>query len=150
MSIEEINAAARAEGLTYGQYVDKHKDDGEAEAPEKTRICKQCGKAFVLPLHKKAQKYCSADCRQAAERDREAARRAEEANRRAHEAAEKVWPKPAPAGEAEEPRLRELRFRLTAGREKTAAIAEAVRALLLAACTEQGKMEILEVADDFE
>ena len=148
MTIEETNAAARAEGLSYGQYVDRHRDDGEAEAPEKTRICRQCGKAFVLPLHKKAQRYCSADCRQAAEKDREAARRAEETNRRAHKAADKVWP--PPDKEAGAPRLWELRFRLDASREKTSVIAQAVRGVLRAVCENEGRMEILEVLNDIE
>lgn len=148
MTIEETNAAAKAEGLSYGQYVDRHRDDGEAEAPEKTRICRQCGKAFVLPLHKKAQRYCSADCRQAAEKEREAARRAEEANRRAHKAADKVWP--PPDKEAGAPRLWELRFRLEGTRKDLDDIAEAFQALLKLATDNAGQVDVLEVLHDFE
>lgn len=61
MTIPEINAAAAAEGISYGQYVDKHKDDPEP----KTRACIQCGKEFPLGRGKNRKIYCSSACKDA-------------------------------------------------------------------------------------
>lgn len=67
MTIQEINAAARAEGLTYGQYVDRHKDDPEPEsepkAPEEIRTCQWCGTPFRVPSARSRQKFCGPHCK---------------------------------------------------------------------------------------
>ena len=36
MTIQETAAAAKADGLSYGQYVDAHKNDAPAESPAET------------------------------------------------------------------------------------------------------------------
>lgn len=68
MTIQETAAAAKAEGLSYGQYVDAHKDDAPAESsPETTtRTCAHCGKEFPVGKRQSKKIYCCTHCRDAA------------------------------------------------------------------------------------
>lgn len=78
MTIHETNEAARASGMTYGQYVVQNEEPvppkpAEEPAEEPTdgeeRICPKCGKAFLADIsdgRKKKQVYCSPRCRDAA------------------------------------------------------------------------------------
>lgn len=69
MNIEEICRRARSEGLTYGQYVLKHKLElaGKRPAVRKRRegahYCKWCGREFV-PQNGR-QIFCRKACRSA-------------------------------------------------------------------------------------
>ena len=82
MDLKETVAAAKEEGLSYGEYVLKHsppvavavpqdgsepqitqseeQPSGEPEGFE--RICPQCGKTFRVISMKSKKKYCSPDC----------------------------------------------------------------------------------------
>lgn len=66
MEIEEICRRARAEGLTYGQYVWKHKVELAGKRPtpkvrEGVRCCRRCGRAFVPASSR--QVFCRTACR---------------------------------------------------------------------------------------
>ena len=68
MTINEINAAAKAEGLSYGQYVDKYKEEPHVQEPPpppggETRTCAVCGKPFTTKSLKSLRKYCSDRCK---------------------------------------------------------------------------------------
>ena len=67
-TIHEINEAAKASGLSYGQYVNQT----EAPAPPRQeedqyeawkRICPVCGQTFVTKTEKSRQVYCGPACR---------------------------------------------------------------------------------------
>ena len=87
MNIEEVNAAAKAEGLSYGQYVNQTEapvtprpteDPAEEPVDGEERNCPQCGKTFLVDLNdgrKKKQVYCSKECGNAAGQARMKARR---------------------------------------------------------------------------
>lgn len=68
MTIQETAAAAKAEGLSYGQYVDAHKNDAPAESPPETttRTCAHCGKEFPIGKRQTKKIYCCTQCRDAA------------------------------------------------------------------------------------
>lgn len=82
MTIEEICRRAKAEGLTYGQYVAKHRAELAGKRPtlkarEGAICCQHCGRGFVPSRN--SQKYCRDSCRAAAgEKRRRARRRSEE------------------------------------------------------------------------
>ena len=64
--IEEICKKARAEGMTYGQYVYKHRAElaGMRVAPKKregARYCRKCGKEFVPTTSRNV--FCRTSCR---------------------------------------------------------------------------------------
>lgn len=67
MNIEEICCRAQSEGLTYGQYVLKHKLElaGKRPAMRKRRegahYCQWCGREFALQSNN--QKFCRKSCR---------------------------------------------------------------------------------------
>lgn len=66
MMIEEICKKARAEGLTYGQYVAKHKAElaGMQAEPKKyagVRYCKKCGRKFEPTSDRHV--FCRQACR---------------------------------------------------------------------------------------
>jgi hypothetical protein len=74
-------AAARAEGLSYGQWVAKHpeglppdpveeEEKATQKAPHGTRVCLWCGQTYALPKKNDPRKYCSPECREAADSDR--------------------------------------------------------------------------------
>ena len=81
MDLKETVAAAKAEGLSYGEYVTKHSppvtvaipQDGsepqvtQSEEPEKSRdiekICPVCGKSFLVGPTQHRKMYCSDVCR---------------------------------------------------------------------------------------
>lgn len=69
MTIEEINRAAASEGLSYGQYVDKHKDD-QPTGVGNIRACARCGKSFTAEGKAHSKKYCSDRCRELANEER--------------------------------------------------------------------------------
>lgn len=67
MTIEEICRRAKAEGLTYGQYVSKHRAELAGIRPtRKVRAgyirCPSCGRDFIRSSPK--QKFCSPRCYQ--------------------------------------------------------------------------------------
>ena len=76
MTIHETNEAAKAAGMTYGEYVLAHEAPVEPKPKEpeeelkdellvETRICKTCGRTFTVDLsdgRKKKQIYCSKHC----------------------------------------------------------------------------------------
>lgn len=66
MDIEKICRLARAEGLTYGQYVFKHKVElaGKRPAPKVRKgatLCRNCGREFVPASSR--QVFCRDACR---------------------------------------------------------------------------------------
>lgn len=91
MTVKEIAEAAKAEGLTYGEYVTKHsppvtvdvpKDlepaaDGSAAGIE--RVCPYCKKTFRVCTSASRQKYCSQLCQQQAQYARQKKRNMEKA-----------------------------------------------------------------------
>ena len=94
MDLKETAAAAKAEGMTYGEYVTKHGPQVDVKIPagletqkEKTpskppehapqeepegveRTCAQCGKIFLALTEKSRKKYCSILCQHQAQYDR--------------------------------------------------------------------------------
>lgn len=73
MRIEEICRRARAEGLTYGQYVLKHKLELAGKRPtmrkrrEGAHYCKWCSREFVPQNNR--QLFCRTSCRVAWHRE---------------------------------------------------------------------------------
>lgn len=67
MNIEEICCRAKYEGLTYGQYVLKHKLELAGKRPtmrkrrEGAHYCKWCGREFVPQSN--SHKFCRKTCR---------------------------------------------------------------------------------------
>ena len=67
MDIEKICRRARAEGLSYGQYVYKHRAELAGKRPEPRerradgRYCKYCGREFI-PTNGR-QLFCLIRCR---------------------------------------------------------------------------------------
>ena len=66
MEIEEICRRARAEGLTYGQYVFKHKVELAGKRPkpkawEGAIRCRNCGREFVPARDRHV--FCRTSCR---------------------------------------------------------------------------------------
>lgn len=82
MTIKEVNDAAKAAGMSYGQYVDKHKEDQSAEDLASTRICARCGKAFTAEGKAHSKRYCSDRCRELANEDRRKEKKQSEARAR--------------------------------------------------------------------
>ena len=94
MDLKETAAAAKAEGMTYGEYVTKYGPQVDVKIPagletqkEKTppkppepapqeepegveRTCAQCGKTFRVLTEKSRKKYCSILCQHQAQYDR--------------------------------------------------------------------------------
>ena len=94
MDLKETAAAAKAEGMTYGEYVTKHGPQVDVKVPagletqkEKTppkppepvpqeepegieRTCAQCGNTFLVLTEKSRKKYCSILCQHQAQYDR--------------------------------------------------------------------------------
>lgn len=84
MDLKETVAAAKAEGLSYGEYVLKHSppvtvaipQDGsepqvtQSEEPEKSReiekTCLVCGKSFLVGPTQHRKMYCSGACKDSA------------------------------------------------------------------------------------
>lgn len=77
MTIHETNEAAKAAGMTYGEYVLAHEapvepkpkepEEGPSQDPPgiEERTCVQCGRPFMVDLgdgRKKKQIYCSKSC----------------------------------------------------------------------------------------
>ena len=99
MTIQETAEAAKAAGMTYGEYVMKHsppvtvtvpEEADKAQAPEEeqtpvgeptawTRACPQCGRTFYLKSEKSMRKYCSELCRENAQYERTMKRQLEQA-----------------------------------------------------------------------
>ena len=70
MTIQETAAAARAEGLTYGQYVVRHRDDPAVTAVPQdplVRRCAVCGERFWVSSTRSRKIYCSPLCGAAAD-----------------------------------------------------------------------------------
>ena len=69
MTIEEVSRRARAEGISYGQYVFRHRVERAGKRPEPTEgltsavRCPNCEKYFTP--NNKTQKFCRAACRSA-------------------------------------------------------------------------------------
>ena len=66
MDIEEICRQARAEGLTYGQYVYIHRAELAGRRPvqrlrPEERSCRRCGRAFVPTSGR--HRFCRTACR---------------------------------------------------------------------------------------
>lgn len=66
MTIEEISRLAKAEGLSYGQYVFRHADQlrGQPESRQPRpgeKLCLCCGRRFI-PVNKR-NRFCRASCR---------------------------------------------------------------------------------------
>ena len=86
-TVHEINEAAKASGMTYGQYVNQTEAPAPPRSTEETaeepgdteeRICQKCGKAFLVDIfdgRKKKQIYCSKACSNAAVQDRKKAKK---------------------------------------------------------------------------
>ncbi len=75
MTVQEVAAAARAEGLSYGQYVDRHRGDPAVSAPPDkplVRRCAVCGARFWVRTQKNRRVYCSAACSDVARRQKQA------------------------------------------------------------------------------
>lgn len=78
MDLKETIAAAKAEGMSYGEYVMKHDPPDKTEQAEPNeeshvgikRICPQCGKTFWVISEKSKKKYCGSVCLQNASYDR--------------------------------------------------------------------------------
>ena len=78
MTITEVCIAARAEGLSYGQYVSKHRAElagkrPETKTPEGVHRCKECGRRFTPS--RKGHVFCSDICRATANQKRYAEER---------------------------------------------------------------------------
>ena len=85
MNINEINEAAKASGMTYGQYVSQAEDPVPPErekVPYETwkRICPVCGKTFVTKTEKSRQVYCGPACRTMANNQKRDGQTTEEKN----------------------------------------------------------------------
>lgn len=69
VTIQEINKAAREAGMSYGQYVDTHKESPELqEVPpppdaRASKICPVCGKEFYTRKGQNRKLYCSDACK---------------------------------------------------------------------------------------
>ena len=84
MTIDEINAAAKAEGMSYGKFTAKQappvtvdipkapEQEPDPSAPEKEqgpkKICRHCGKEFQLSPHQNRKQFCSDVCKRAAKK----------------------------------------------------------------------------------
>lgn len=104
-TIHEINEAARASGLSYGQYVNQTEapvtprpteEPAEEPVDGEERNCPQCGKTFLVESRISRKKYCSVVCRQAAAADRQKARYQEQALARMEAEAEETEAPPRP------------------------------------------------------
>ena len=93
MNLKETIAAAKAEGLSYGEYVTKHSPPVTADVPKDPepsagetkpaaepqaegleRICPYCKKTFRVYKTMSRQKYCSSFCQQQAQYARQKAK----------------------------------------------------------------------------
>ncbi len=84
MEIEEICRLARAEGISYGQYVYVHRAELAGKPParrlrEGERSCRRCGRAFV-PVNNR-QLFCRTACRVAWNQEKRAKMMKEAAER---------------------------------------------------------------------
>lgn len=95
MTLKEIAEAAKAEGISYGEYVSRHsppvtvivpedvdqESDGsevqdtpppaaEPEPQETERVCPECGRTFLVASDKSRRIYCSQDCKKRAQYSR--------------------------------------------------------------------------------
>lgn len=76
--ITAVNEAARAQGMSYGQYVLRNEEPVPIPEPppeeeeEEMRACAWCGTEFPVPENRggRTRMYCSKACRQKASRDR--------------------------------------------------------------------------------
>jgi|GEM_PF-1202935 len=125
MNIQETAAAAKAKGMSYGEYVnetegqkvtvhvppdlptaqtrqpagDEPQAEPETPAYDLARTCPKCGKTFLVESRISRKKYCSVACKQAVAADRRKVRYQEKALARL-EAGESEAPQKPPAREA--------------------------------------------------
>ena len=122
MNIQETAAAAKAKGMSYGEYVnetegqkvtvhvppdlptaqtrqparDEPQEEAETPAYDLTRTCPKCGKLFLVESRISRKKYCSVACQQGAAADRQKAKYQEKALARLEAEEEQAEAPPKP------------------------------------------------------
>lgn len=83
MTIHETNEAAKAAGLTYGQYVNQTEEPAPVPVTKDPydpwkRKCPTCGKVFLVDSERSRRAYCSVDCRNVANKRKYQQKKAKE------------------------------------------------------------------------